>query len=110
MFPKNSENLCFFILRFFLEKKKTQFGSQNGPKMEAGGLPEPPKMGSKRGQSEKNIFFKKSIFWEKVGSRKVGQKKRKRGTYTPRVVPKGAIDRSLGSSGGFGGINKHNPV
>ena len=71
----------FFHTSFF-PRTKSQFGSQNGPKMEAGGLPEPPKMGSKRAQSEKNIFFKKSIFWEKVGSRKVGQKNAPRGHST----------------------------
>ena len=59
-----------FSQRSFFHPKISDFGSQNGPKMEAGGVPEPQKMGLQRRQGEKNIFSKDIDFWERSGKQK----------------------------------------
>ena len=48
--------------------KNVPFWSPNGPKMEAGGVQGPQKMGLKRRQSEKTYFLKNQFLGEKMGS------------------------------------------
>ena len=63
--------------------KYHHFDSLNGPKMDPGASPEPPKMDKKRGKVETNRFFKKSTRRQNSGNRKDAR-------TTPKLAPKEA--------------------
>ena len=63
--------------------KHHHFDSLNGPKMDPGASPEPPKMDKKRGKVETKRFFKKSTRRQNSGNRKDAR-------TTPKLAPKGA--------------------
>ena len=65
--------------------KHHHFNSLNGPKMDPGASPEPPKMDKKKGKVETKRFFEKSLCRQKNGNR---NRRAQRLPETPKGPPR----------------------